>query len=165
MVYKIVDVDYAFAGGTYSSGDVIASAIEIPQIVRGPNMSGLLVDVTLIDTTDTGIALDLFFFDRFISFGVGDGTPLGILLTITRSAFAGTPTILDADAKAGILFPVPIATTDYKDVGGAKVATVNVGRILQGNDAGTGFVSIMAGGSITTTSGTLRLRLGIDQEK
>lgn len=165
MVYQIVDADYAFSGATFADGDVIASGIKVANAVRGPGMGGNLKHITVTDTTDTGAALTLWVFDRFASFGVGDGTPIGLLLTLTRSAYSGTPTILDADAKAAILFHVAIAAGDYKDVGGAKVATVQLDRVVQGDDSGSIWIAIVAGGAITLTSGALKLRLGIDQEK
>lgn len=167
-MYKIIDVEYAFSGGTFATGDVIASGLEIPQAVRGPNCHGYLNQLTLTDTTDTGAALTLVLFDRFISFAPGDGTPIGLLLTLTQSAYAaggaGAPTILDADAKAGILFGVSIASGDYVDVGGAKFATANVGRVVRGDEAGSVWGAVVAGGAITLTPGALKLRFGFDQE-
>lgn len=106
---KIIDVTPTLDTSAYGAGDVLFATTEIPNVERGePVPHGQILDaVTLIDKDDEGAAITLYFFDSDVALG-----------TINNA-----PGISDANA-AQCLGIVDIATGDYDDLGGVKVAHV-----------------------------------------
>lgn len=131
----------------YSSGDLLVETQSIPNAFRTTDGSGRLDSLVLIDEDDQGAALDIYFMDAAVSFGTKNSAP--------------SPT--DTQARS-VLCMVPIATSDYKDLGGVRIATkLNIGAIVQAV-AGTAnlYVAVVNGtGTPTYTVNGLRLRLGI----
>lgn len=98
----------------YAANDVLFTATEIPNAVYA-GKAALLAGVTVIDKDDQAAAgLDLYFFT------------VGTASMGARNAPATS--ITDADAEE-FLGRVSIASGDWEDVGGAKIARVNAGNI------------------------------------
>lgn len=98
----------------YAANDVLFTATEIPSAVYA-GKAALLAGVTVIDKDDQAAAgLDLYFFT------------VGTASMGARNAPATS--ISDADAEE-FLGRVSIASADWEDVGGAKIARVNAGNI------------------------------------
>lgn len=106
---RIVDVTPTLDTSAYTAGDVLFATTEIPNVERGEStpQGQTLVAVTLVDKDDEGAAITLYFFGSNVALG-----------TINNA-----PNIADADAAA-CLGVVDIATGDYDDLGGVKVAHV-----------------------------------------
>lgn len=130
----------------YASGDVMFVSTVCTNAFRVTDGLGILDSVVLIDKADQGIALDLYFCDA----------------NITTGTINGAPSISDADC-ATIMAIVPVASGDWKDLGGARVA--NIKNIWATVKAATGtrnmFVFGIIGGAGTYTASDLVLRLGI----
>jgi hypothetical protein len=98
----------------YTAGDVLFTAAEIANAVNS-GKAALLAGVTVIDKDDQAAAgLDLYFFS------------IGTASMGARNAPATSITDADADKFLG---RVSIASADWEDVGGAKIARVNAGNI------------------------------------
>lgn len=99
------------SGAGLASGDVIADTEILAAAVRADDAKGILQSVIVVDESDTGAAFDIYILSDNVAMGTEDGGA----------------TISDANS-AKILGWVSVATTDYKDVGGAKVAMIkNIG--------------------------------------
>lgn len=131
----------------YASGDNLFMSTTCTNAFRISDGLAILDSVTLIDKDDQGVAFDLYFWDANVNMG-----------TINTA-----PGISDADA-ANCLAIVPIATADWKDLGGVRVA--NIKNIWATIKAATGtrnmFMSAINGsGTPTFTASGLVIRLGI----
>jgi hypothetical protein len=93
----------------YATGQVLFTAVEVVNAAYVGRVS-LLASVTLIDADDQGQPLDLYFFSGTASMGA-------------RGAAATA--ITDADANK-FLGKVSVASGDWEDLGGARVAHVAV---------------------------------------
>lgn len=89
----------------YTSGDVLFATTAVLGVCEGGKPS-VLRAITLVDADDEGVEIDLYFLSENVAMG-----------TINNA-----PSISDANAQK-ITGTVNIATTDYKDLGGVKVAT------------------------------------------
>jgi len=91
----------------YASGDVLwTTPVVIPNACRIKGGVALLKSLYIVDFDDQGVAFDLFFQNAASSLGTVNGAP----------------NISDANALASIVGRVPIATTDYVDLGGVRIA-------------------------------------------
>lgn len=90
----------------YASGDVLADTQVLSNAFRVADGTGLLQSVRLVDKDDLGMAMFLVLLSANVALGAENGAP-----AITDA---------NADSILGIL---PILTTDWVDVGGARVAT------------------------------------------
>ena len=146
----VVEVTLSLDTSAYASGDVLADTQVVTAALSIKNGKGVLQSVLLIDEDDQGAALDLYFLSADVVMG-------------TENA---APSITDANARS-ILAVVPVATTDYKDLGGVRVANLaGLNRVLKAV-AGTPDIYVAAvngSGSPTYTASGLRLRLGILQD-
>lgn len=147
MSQNVIDVTLSLDTGQYASGDTLAETQTVASVFRVNGGRAVLDSLTVIDVSDQGAAFDVFFFGASVAFGTENEAP----------------SITDANALYCLGY-VPVATADYKDVGGAKVATVrNVGLVLEnGDDSKSIYVSAMNGSGTPTYSATgLTLRLGL----
>lgn len=146
----VVDVTLSLDTSAYSSGDVLADTQAIANMVRANDFGAVLQSVTVIDKDDQGAAFDIYFLDANNAMGNENGAP----------------SISDANAAA-ILGKVSVATTDYVDLGGVKVATINVaGLPLKPASGGTtGYLAVVNGtGTPTYTASGVVVRLGLLQD-
>ncbi len=102
----IVQVTPVVDTAQYASGDLLAATTEIPDAFRDQNRKGLLTDLVVIDKDDEGAAFDIYILSANVSAG----------------SINSAPNISDANA-VNVQCIVSIATSDYKDLGGVKVAT------------------------------------------
>lgn len=146
---KTVTVSFVTDTSAYASGDVVANPVKIPGAVLGHNGSSILRSVVLIDAADQGVALNLVFSK--------DSTVFGTLN-------AG-PDISDANVVAKVLGHVPLATTDYLDLGGSRVATKqDLSLVLTADSDDAVYVGIVNGiGTPTFAADSLTLRLGLER--
>ena len=140
-----VDVALSTDTAAYASGDVIADSQVVAACVRANDAFGVLQSLTLIDEDDQGVALTVLFLDANVSVG-------------TENA---APSITDVNAR-NVLGWVSVATSDYVDLGGVRVAfKSNLGMVVK-PATGTDdiYVAVVNGsGAPTYSASGLRLRL------
>lgn len=146
----IVPVTFTLDTSAYASGDLLADTQEVASAVRVPDGTGVLTSLVLNDKDDQGMALYV------------------VLLSANRTLGTenAAPTITDAHAD-DILGIIPIATTDYLDLGGAKVATLRGLTLpIKAVTGGTAiYVALVnSTGTPTYTASGLTARLGILQD-
>jgi len=119
----------------YASGDLIFDSAEIALAVRANGGTAILQSVTIIDKDDQGVAFTLIFADAATDFGTLNSAP-------------------DADDTecATVIGIVPVATTDYIDLGAARVACIrNIGLLLKAGAATTSLYVAAVNGTGTPT--------------
>ncbi len=133
----------------YGSGDVITDTLELPLAMRVADGTGLLASLTLIDKDDQGVAMDIYVLTSNVSLG-------------TKNA---APSISDANAEH-ILGIIPVATTDWKDLGGVRVAYLRIPIPVVGASGSRSiYLSAVNGtGTPTFTAAGLMVRAGILQD-
>lgn len=143
----VVDVTLSLDTSAYASGDLLADT----QNFTGVRVAGgraLLQSVTVIDEDDQGAAFTLFFLSANNSLGTENSAP----------------SISDANAR-DILGWVDVFTSDYKDLGGVRVASVKpIGLELKAASGSTNlYVAAVNGtGTPTYSAAGLRLKLGLE---
>lgn len=133
----------------YSSGDTIADTQELPDAVKVNDAGGILQSLTVIDKDDQGVAFDVWLMDANVSMGTENSAP----------------NISDTNA-ASIIGRVAVATGDYVDLGGCRVANIkNINLPIKPVAGGTSiYVAIVNGsGTPTFTASGVVLRFGIVQ--
>lgn len=110
----VVTVTPTLDTNAYASGDLLFDATEAANAARTAGGTTLLESITVIDKADQKVAFTLVFANAATDFGTANSAP--------------NP---DDTETATIIGHVPIATTDYLDMGGAAVACVrNLGLLL-----------------------------------
>jgi hypothetical protein len=142
---KLIDVTLVSDTAILADGDVICDTAEIPNVSEWSNRGVILDSIVLLDEDDQGIALDLVFLRADVAIGAKNAAP----------------NVSDGNARNIIGF-VSVATGDYIDLGGARVATkADIGLILSPLAGTSLYVSaISRGGTPTYSASGLRLRLG-----
>jgi hypothetical protein len=143
----LIDLTLSLDTNIYADGDVLADTQEIADAVLADGGRAMLESIALIDEDDQGIALDLVFFSANRSLGAENGAP----------------NISDANAR-DCLGKVSIATGDFVDFGGVRVATkTGIGLLLEAA-AGSRSLwvgAITRGGTPTYTASGIKLKLGL----
>lgn len=141
-----VDVTLSLDTSAYTAGDVLADTQVVTNAFRVPDGTSILQSVVLIDEDDQGAAFDLHFLSANNSLGTENGAP----------------NISDANAR-DYLGKVAIATGDWADLGGVRVANINkIGMVVKAA-AGTQDLyvgAINGAGTPTYTASGIKLRLG-----
>lgn len=148
--YALIDVTLSLDTSVYASGDLLADTQEIVGAVSTKGGSALLHSVTVLDEDDQGVAFDLHFLQNSTSLGTENSAP----------------SITDANARSNFMCRVPIATGDYTDIGGFRVATVgNQNKIIKAASGSTSIyvAAINGSGTPTFTASGLKLRIGLIQ--
>lgn len=141
-----VDVTLSLDTAIYAADDLLANTQTVASALRVNDGTGRLQSILVIDEDDQGAAFDIYLLNANATLG-------------TENA---APSITDANAR-NILGIVPIATADYKDLGGVRLAFKgNIGMTVK---AATGtttlYVAVVNGaGTPTYTAAGVRLRLG-----
>jgi hypothetical protein len=146
----LVDVTLSLDTSAYASGDLLADTQAVANAVRFNAGTGVLHSVMVIDEDDNGVAFDLYFASASATFGSENSAP----------------SISDANARE-ILGIVPVATSDYKDLGGVKVAIkTGLNIIIKGATGSTSIyvAAVNGSGTPTFTASGLKLRVGIVQD-
>lgn len=142
----VIDLTATLDTAAYASGDVLFDTQEVAGAARVTGGTVTLQNITIIDEDDQGVAFDFYFLNANNSLG-------------TENA---APSISDTNAR-NILGYVAVATTDYKDLGGVKIATIrNLGLVMK---AASGATSLYVGavngtGTPTFTASGLKFKLG-----
>lgn len=142
----VLDLTPVLDTSIYADGDVLFDTIALASAFDYAAGVRTLQSIHILDEDDQGVALDLVFLDTLVTLG-----------TIN-----GAPSITDANARK-ILGWVHFATTDYIDLGGARIAIkTGIGLMLKAAAASTSlFVAgITRGGTPTYTASGLKLKLG-----
>jgi hypothetical protein len=145
-----VDVTLSLDTSAYASGDVLADTQVITNMVARIGYGGVLQSVEVIDEDDQGAAFTIYFLDANVAMGTENSAP----------------SISDANARS-ITGSVAVATSDYADLGGVKVAKISGGGLPLQAASGTrnGYVAVVnSTGTPTYTASGVRLRLGILQD-
>lgn len=146
----VYTVTFSLDTSAYASADLVADTQAVSTTAFDQQGGCMTLDsVTLLDEDDQGVALYLVF--------ISDSTSLG-----TENA---APSISDANARK-ILGVVPIATGDYLDIGGSKIASVrNIGLTMKAASGSQAlYVAIVNGaGTPTYTASGLQAQLAFRQ--
>lgn len=131
----------------FASADLIADPVEIVGFFRVPGGRAFIDSIVILDEDDQGAAITLVFTQVSTSFGT----------------LNSAPNITDANARS-MVGHVTFATTDFFDVGGAKLGTrSNLGLMVEGASGATSlFVGVINGaGTPTYTASGLKLKIGV----
>lgn len=130
----------------YASGDILADTQIMDGFFRKTDGTGIVQSIQIIDEDDVGAAFDIYFLTANVSLG-------------TENA---APSITDANARS-LLGPISVATSDYKDLGGVKVASIRGISLPVVAVSGTDdlYIAVVNGtGTPTYTAAGVRLRIG-----
>ena len=140
----IVQVTLSLDTSAYASGDLLADAQAIAGASLVSGSGGTLVSLTVIDEDDQGAAFKIFI--------TSDSTTWG-----TENS---APTITDAVARS-IQAVIDVATGDYVDLGGVRVAHKTVGAVYETSGGTSLYVAVVNGsGTPTYTASGIRINFG-----
>ena len=144
---KMIDATLTPEASILDAGDVAVAITEITNFFRDKGQCAMLRSLMLIDPADQGAALDFYFFQSTVAFGTLDAAP----------------SISDADALK-FIGKVSVATGDYADLGGARVAhKADINFLMKGaSDSASVFVAATAVATPTYGANNLTLRLGVE---
>ena len=134
----------------YSAGDLIFDAVEVPLAVREPGGTAILQTLVILDKADQQVPFTLIVANAATDFGTINSAP--------------DPDDTECQTVIGW---VPVAASDYIDLGGADIACIcNIGLLVKAA-AGTRSIWLAAmNGTGTPTygaAGALVLQLGFLQ--
>jgi hypothetical protein len=142
----VVTVTPVLDTAAYASGDLLFDSAEVANAVRANGYTAILQSITIIDKADQGVAFTLLIANAATDFGTLNGAP--------------DP---DDTEAATVIGHVPVATGDYIDLGGAKVACIrNIGLLLKAGAATTSLyvAGVNGTGTPTYAASDLVLQLG-----
>lgn len=143
----VFDVTLVLDTGAYAAGDLLFVTQQLNGILRVADGTGVIQAIQIIDQDDNGAAFDLYFLSANVSMG-----------TINAA-----PSISDANA-VNLHGPISVATTDYKDLGGVKVANIrNIGlpvKAVSGTDD-LYIAGVNGAGTPTYTASGIKLRISV----
>jgi len=142
----VIDVTLSLNTNIYASGDVLAATQEVASAMRVAAGKALLHSIVLNDKDDQGVELDLVFLQTNVSIG-------------TENSAAS---VSDADADK-ILGLVNVASSDWEDLGGCRIATkTSVGLVLEAGAGSTSiYIAAITRGTPTHTASGITLKLGL----
>jgi hypothetical protein len=145
---NVVAVTLSTDTSAYASGDLIADTQQIDAFFRKADGTGVINSINIIDEDAQGVSLYIIFMSTSTSLGSENSAP----------------NISDANLTAGFQGIIPVLTTDYVTVSGAKVATIrNIGlpvKAVSGTD--DIYIAILnASGTPTFTAAGLEMRIGV----
>jgi hypothetical protein len=140
----VITVTLTVDTSVYADGDVLADTQVITNAMRIVGGHGVLQSLQLVDPDDQGQPMDLYFFS----------------VTHTLGTENSAPSISDANA-IDLFGPVAIASGDYRDLGGVKVASVRGIGLMMESAAGSRdlYVAAISRGTGTYAGGSLTLKL------
>lgn len=143
----VISVTLTLDTSAYANGDLLADA-QTFTFARANDGQAKLVSMMVIDEDDQGAAFDVYLTNVATSWGTENSAP----------------TITDAVARS-IQTKIAVATADYTDLGGVKVAAYkNIGAILKSiSGAQTIAVAVVNGtGTPTYTASGVKLVFGFE---
>lgn len=141
------DVTLVCDTSIYADGDVLSATAVITDFFPVVNGVGEIKAIRLADEDDQGIALDIFFLDASTSIGSAN------------AAFSPSDAV-----SRDLLCHHRIATGDYLDLGGVRIATKTACGLFVKAKTDTKdlyIATVTRGGTPTYTASGLRLRLGV----
>lgn len=141
----VITVTLTVDTNIYADGDVLADTQAISNAMRILGGHGVLQSLQLIDPDEQGQPIDLYFFSVTHALGTENSAP----------------SISDANA-IDIFGPVAIGSSDYRDLGGVKVASVRgIGLMLEAASGSRDlYIAAISRGTGTYAGGSLTLKLG-----
>lgn len=146
----VVAVTLSLDTSAYAAGDLLADTQALANAVRINDYGGVLQSLTVVDKDDQGVSLDVYILDVNVSLG-------------TENA---APSITDPNA-VNIIAIIPVVSTDYRDLGGVRVASYSGLGLPIVPAAGTRdcYVAVVNGtGTPTFTASGVVLNFGILQD-
>lgn len=147
--YQTIDVTLSTDTSAYASGDLIADTQVITNAVDVPGGCGVIHSLVITDEDDQGVAFDVYILQNSTSLGTENSAP----------------SLSDANSRSNFLARIQVATSDYTDLGGFKVAALNnLWRTVQAA-SGTRdlYVAVVnSTGTPTFTASGLKFRFGIE---
>jgi hypothetical protein len=143
----VVTVTPTLDTNAYASGDLLFDSTEVAGAVRANGSTAILQSVTITDKADQKVAFTLLIANAATDFGTLNAAP--------------DPDDTEAVTVIGW---VPVAATDYVDLGGASVACIrNLGLLLKAGGATTSIYIAGVNGTSTPTyaASDLVLQLGL----
>ena len=142
MVEVVLSLDTAI----YASGDLLADTQVITNALREHGGTAVLQSVMAIDEDDqASVAMDIYILSDNVSLG-------------TENA---APAVTDTAARSILGAPISIASGDWKDLGGCKVAgKEGLGKLVSGGGADLYVAVVLTGGTPTFTASGVRLKFG-----
>jgi hypothetical protein len=132
----------------YTSGDVLFDTTATTLVFQANKLTGRLYSIVINDKDDQGAALDVVLLRSNVSLGTVNATP----------------SISDANATE-VLGIVSVATGDYIDLGGCRVATKLLSLPLPLKSTTTGlWVAAITRGTPTHTASGLVFKLGVERD-
>lgn len=129
-------VTFTLDTNAYASGDVLADTQALANALRVADGTGLLVSAQFVDGDDQGGAFDVYILQANTSIG-------------TENA---APSISDANATAAILGFFSVLTSDWKDLGGCRVANIrNINLPVKAASGTTSLYVALVNGTGTPT--------------
>jgi hypothetical protein len=133
----------------YADGDILFDTIVMASSFLSTTGVNRLDSVHVLDEDDQGVAFDLVFVNALTSLGT----------------FNVAPNISDANAR-NILGFCSVASGDYIDLGGCRIATVrNIGLDLTTGATNLWVAGITRGGTPTYTASGIKLKFGFTQSQ
>lgn len=132
----------------YASGDLLFDLTAVANAVRANGDIAYIKSLTLIDKDAQGVAMDIY-----VSTG-----------STTMGTLNAAPSISDANIVANQMqLLCQIATSDYATLSGAKVATLEVSRMVEAAAASRSIYigAVTQGGTPTYTASGLVLLVGL----
>lgn len=144
----LITVTLSLDTSAYASGDLLADAQEVTAAARSAGGGGKIVSMTIIDEDDQGAEIIVYLTSVSTSWGTENSAP----------------SISDAVARS-IQFIKEVETTDYKDLGGVKVAHFGgLDAIFETVSVDDLFVAVVNGaGTPTYTASGMRIVFGFEQ--
>jgi len=144
-VTDLHDVTLSTDTAICASGDVLADTQVVSNAVLMNGGHALLHSITVLDKDDQGQAMDLVFLRSNVSIG-------------TENAAVS---VTDTNA-AEILGIVPVAASEFYDLGGCRIATLTgVGLVLEtASDSTSLYIAAISKGTGTYTASGLIVKLG-----
>lgn len=145
----VVSVAPTLDTSAYTGDDLLFNATEIAAAGFHAGGHVRLESILLLDEDDAGIAIDLLFLDAATSLGT------------VNAAFAASDTL-----ARGIVGRVNIATGDYVDCGGFRVAQkANLGMVMKCGAATSSLyvAGVTRGGTPTYTASGLKFKFGFSR--
>jgi hypothetical protein len=152
QVIQLIQVTPTLDTSAYASGDLICDVTTITGAALGTGGLCELVSLTIVDQDDqTASAYTIYITNLSTSWGT----------------FNAAPTVSDA-ALLGIQAVIPIASGDWLDLGGGKVAqpriAQNIGCICETSGSANLYLTIVNGaGTPTFTASGIKVTLGFRQ--
>lgn len=142
----VVTVTPTLDTSAYASGDLLFDSTEVAAAVRANAATAILQSITITDKGDQGVAFTLLIANAATDFGTLNSAP--------------DPDDTEAATVVGV---VPVLTTDYVDLGGARVACIrNIGLLLKAGAATTSvwIAGINGAGTPTFAASDLVFQMG-----